>query len=300
MLKFSAVIVTRNRCKEACQALDSIIKQINIAECIVVVDASEDETASVIEEKYSEVTLIVNDERKGVSFSRNLAIEKASNEYILQIDDDAVLTTPNIAIDIMKQFTDKRFAAIAIPFINIKQSKKLFHKSPDYSKTFVAYTYVGTAVMLKRSIFLKLGGYSLELEHWGEERDYTLRLLDAGFFVVYGISDPIHHFTSASRDMKYQNIYLYRNQLFFGFLRAPLLYLPVFCTWALIWSAVNAIRSKNIIWGISGLFQGFLACLKYKSARSPIRISNFKLALKLRKKCGLPLTEVEDWIKKHG
>jgi GT2 family glycosyltransferase len=38
---------------------------------------------------------------------------------------------------------------------------------------------------LRRSVFLQLGGYTESFHFYGEEKDYCLRLLDAGYRVVY-------------------------------------------------------------------------------------------------------------------
>lgn len=300
MLLFSAIMVTRNRRVEVCDALESILKQRAIAECIVIVDASGDDTVSILQNRFPQVRLIVNERRRGVSFCRNLAIQEARNEFILQIDDDAVLTREDISETILDYFTDQRFAAVTIPFINIKQSDALLHQSPNPSVTCVAYTYTGTAIMLRRSVFLELGGYSLALEHWGEERDYALRLLNAGYFVIYGDSEPVHHSTSVSRDMEYQNIYLYRNQFFFNFLRAPMLYLPALFVWSLVWCVRNALRSNTISLAIRGFTLGISACYRYLNLRDPMQLSRFRLALLLRRKGGMPLAEVEEWIETHG
>ena len=45
--------------------------------------------------------------------------------------------------------------------------------------------YIGCAALLRRSAFVKLGGYQESFHFYGEEKDYCLRLLDAGYDVVY-------------------------------------------------------------------------------------------------------------------
>lgn len=292
MNKCSAIIVTRNRCSEVCDAIASALNQTICDDVVVVVDASEDDTVETIRERFPSVRLIVNEGRKGVSFCRNRAIQEARHEYVLQIDDDALLTEPEIAAKTMAFFTDDRIAVVAIPYINVNQSTEVHHQSPDSSTPHVAYTYTGTAVMLRRSVFLEMKGYSLELEHWGEERDYALRLLNAGYLVIYGDAPPVHHLTSASRDMLYQNIYLYRNQLFFNFLRAPKRYLPVLFGWAMLWSLKNAIRTGTFQLACRGLWMGVQACWAYRDVRDAMRVSRYRLALDLRKSGGLPLSTV--------
>jgi GT2 family glycosyltransferase len=45
--------------------------------------------------------------------------------------------------------------------------------------------YIGFAHLLRRSLFLELGGYQEAFHFYGEEKDYCLRLLNAGYCVVY-------------------------------------------------------------------------------------------------------------------
>ncbi len=296
----SAIMVTRNRCAEVCGAIESILEQDVCDDLVVVVDASEDDTVAVLQARFPQARLFVNTERKGVSYCRTLAIREARHEHILQIDDDAVLTSGDIAAETLKYFSDERIAAVTIPYININQSSEVHHQSPEGAGIYVAYTYTGTAIVLRRSIFLAMGGYSLELEHWGEERDYALRLLNAGYVVVYGRAKPVHHLVSSSRDQVYQNIYLYRNQLFFNYLRAPLVYLPFLFAWAFAWSLRNALRSRTSRLAVRGLWRGICACFEHRKARAPMTLSRYRLALDLRKRGGLPFNEVITRMESHG
>ena len=46
-------------------------------------------------------------------------------------------------------------------------------------------TYIGSAALLRKEAFLSLGGYHERFVYYGEEKEYCLRLLDAGYRVVY-------------------------------------------------------------------------------------------------------------------
>jgi GT2 family glycosyltransferase len=45
--------------------------------------------------------------------------------------------------------------------------------------------FIGFAHLLRRDVFLALGGYRELFEFYGEEKEYCLRLLDAGYDVVF-------------------------------------------------------------------------------------------------------------------
>jgi len=46
-------------------------------------------------------------------------------------------------------------------------------------------SFIGFAHLLRRDVFLALGGYREDFEFYGEEKDFCLRLLDAGYRTVY-------------------------------------------------------------------------------------------------------------------
>jgi GT2 family glycosyltransferase len=53
--------------------------------------------------------------------------------------------------------------------------------------------FIGFAHLVRRDVFRALGGYRRMLGFYGEEKDYALRLLDAGYSVVYLPSARVAH-----------------------------------------------------------------------------------------------------------
>ena len=49
----------------------------------------------------------------------------------------------------------------------------------------VVASFIGFAHLLRRDVFLDLGGYQESFIYYGEEKDFCLRLLDAGYRTVY-------------------------------------------------------------------------------------------------------------------
>jgi GT2 family glycosyltransferase len=54
-------------------------------------------------------------------------------------------------------------------------------------------SFIGFAHLLRRDVFLALGGYRELLEFGGEEKEYCLRLLEAGYSVVYRSDALVSH-----------------------------------------------------------------------------------------------------------
>ncbi len=88
MLRISVVIPTFNRCQRLQRALDSVFLQsCQPDEVIVVDDGSNDDTDTMIREKFPDVRYCFQ-ENKGVSHARNVGICQAKGEWIAFLDSD--------------------------------------------------------------------------------------------------------------------------------------------------------------------------------------------------------------------
>lgn len=93
-----SVIVPAYNCeKSICKCIDSILSSQYIDyEIIIINDASIDTTKSILCEKYSHKNniIIINlNKNQGVSYCRNIGIEKASGNYITFVDSDDYITS---------------------------------------------------------------------------------------------------------------------------------------------------------------------------------------------------------------
>ena len=87
-MKISVVIPTFNRISLVARAIDSVLKQsLNPYEIIVVDDGSDDGTSEMIQNKYSSIKLI-RQQNNGVSAARNKGIEHAKGDWIGLLDSD--------------------------------------------------------------------------------------------------------------------------------------------------------------------------------------------------------------------
>lgn len=290
----SIVITSRNRSSELRDALLSCAKQTVDKEMIVVDDASTDDTCMMVETEFPKVRLIKHDKCHGLVASRNEAANFARGDFIFSIDDDAVFTSPDTIERCLAFFSDLRVGAVAMPYINVNISDHIYHDVPDDGTVRAAYTFTGTAHAHRRDLFLKFKGYRPFLFHWGEERDYCLRLMDAGYRVAVGYASPIHHMTSPKRDRKAQNVYLYRNQILFATLNAPSRYLPFLWVQAVIWSVVDGLRNGTPGVLAKGLWRGVADSWRFRKERTRIKPSVFRLAMGLRKHGPQPIDTTFD------
>jgi len=192
----------------------------------VIDDGSTDGTAQMVQCEFPGVRLHREEASRGLIVRRNQGARLARTELIFSIDDDAAFAGERVVEQTLQDFDHPRIGAVAIPFINVKQNDVINQQSPSEEHPFISDTFIGTAHALRRNLFLELGGYREHFVHQGEEGDYCIRLLDAGYVVRLGRSEPIHHFESPRRDFRRMDYYGRRNDILFAWHNVPLRKLP--------------------------------------------------------------------------
>jgi GT2 family glycosyltransferase len=126
-------------------------------------------------------------------------------------------------------------------------------------------------------LFLSLGGYRETYFHQGEEGDYCLRMLQAGYVVCLGRSAPIHHFESSRRDFRKVDLYGRRNNVLFGWYNVPFTILPVYLA-ATSWHGLaHGFRVRRPWTMVEGLLKGYHAIWTYRGERAPVSVAAFRL-----------------------
>lgn len=282
-MKATVVIATKNRMECLQRAIRSVLSQTLFSELIVIDDGSTDETSRMITKEFPDVILFSHKISKGYISRRNESALLATGEFIFSIDDDAEFSTPYVMEQTLKDFSNSRVGAVAIPYIEPHKDDVLLQKAPDQEGVWCIDRFIGTAHAVRRDLFLKLGGYRENLIHQGEEGDFCIRMLDSGFFVRLGNSDPIIHHESPKRCYKRMDYYGCRNSILFLWQNAPLRFLPLYMlgtTWnCLKWTLIPA----RLMTRIKGLCSGFLS--SFMAQRKPVSVKTFQIWRSLGKCC---------------
>ncbi|MCE9589817.1 MAG: glycosyltransferase [Planctomycetes bacterium] len=289
----TVLITSKNRKDELYNAIRSALSQTLPVEVLVIDDGSSDGTSEMVRREFPDVRLHHEEASKGYIHQRNYGARLARAAYVFSMDDDAVFSTPNVVAQTLAEFNHPRVGAVAIPFINVKQDNKVRQQTPDPSRVYAAESYIGTAHALRRDLFEMLGGYRAFLVHQGEEGDYCIRMLNAGYITRLGSSDPIHHFESPRRDFRRMDYYGRRNDLLNAWCNVPLGALAPH----MVGTTINGLRLGFRIrrpWHmVKGIAAGWGCCISRWGERDPVAMDVYRLSRRLKKAGPLRLEEIE-------
>lgn len=193
-MKFSAVITTKNRHKLLENAIRSVLSQTvsgDGVECIVVDDASVDETQSIYENDPRIVYVRIDEkDSHGGNYARNQGLARATGEFVTFLDDDDEWTSDKLE----KQFalyekhpgsvifcgrTFKKVSGENVQVLTVIPPKKF---SGDLSRL-IRTTYVTSTSCLffPRKLLEQVGDFDERLTFW-QEYELCIRLAQVAEF----------------------------------------------------------------------------------------------------------------------
>jgi GT2 family glycosyltransferase len=203
--------VALRRCLDSLTALSALRPEV-----IVFDDASSLPVAEDIEARRPVLTVrTIRDERApGYIAGRNRLAREAAAPFVLLMDDDAAILAGETivrAVGILQSDT----AIAAIAFAQCDAAGKPWQAGMQPARSQVACrvpAFIGFAHLVRRDVFLALGGYRESFEFYGEEKDFCLRLIEAGYQTVY-LPDAlvIHEPDRAGRSQQRYLRYVTRN-----------------------------------------------------------------------------------------
>lgn len=111
----SIIIPTFNRQDKLNRCLTSVCKSdYPHTDVIVIDDASEYDAAAVLRERFPSVRVFRNDQRRLLSFSRNLGAHHSKGDYLFFLDDDNVVATDAIS-ELVKIFQEVDMVGVVAP-----------------------------------------------------------------------------------------------------------------------------------------------------------------------------------------
>jgi GT2 family glycosyltransferase len=199
-----------------------------LASVIVVDDASEipvDTMTGLPLHLGETLTIIRHPQARGNIAGRNEIMREATTDYVMLTDDDAYLMdgeTIRKGLALMERDAAVAAVGFAMAGPDGVPWPKHIQASPSSHPCFIP-SYIGFAHLIRRSAFLEVGGYRTLYQFHGEEKDCCLRLMDAGYDIVYLPDPPVVHLNDpAGRNVKRYLRYVIRNDCLGAMFNQPL------------------------------------------------------------------------------
>lgn len=272
-------IVTRDRASVLPKAIESALAQSypNSGICVLN-DGSADGTADLAG-RYPQVAFINWPQSHGYVAARNYLMRNLAADYFVSLDDDAhFLRGDEVAIAV--GYFEKNPDVAVVPFDILSPERRTPQKRTAVR---AAPTFIGCGHVVRLAAIKKIGGYvPAPGGYGGEEKDLSLRLIDAGFKITLLPGVHVwHEKSNVARDLFEQHRSGVCNDLAMTLRRTPLTVLPAALA-AKFYRHFRFARSHRLekpFWQGVKLFVQSVPDLW--QSRAPVRVSALQKYLKI-------------------
>jgi GT2 family glycosyltransferase len=213
----SIVISTWNRVDLLQEALESIKEQDYLEYEVIVVDNASDDGTDEYVKKFTEENTghkvrYIKKDHSGYTAMQTLneGFRNAIGKYILVLDDDAKFNQSNVISHLVSRMESNSNLALITPDILAPcgSPQMIEYRGDDYR----TYAYCGACALMRASVFYSIGMYDEKLVLYWNEADVNVKLLYAGYDVIYDDSvSATHYFSEKQRVRKKMLYYHMRN-----------------------------------------------------------------------------------------
>ena len=304
----SVLIVTWNRKKDILETVHSVYEQAyKDFEIIIVDNGSVDGTVDTLAASYPDVKLVALPQNLGVSSGRNAGIAIAKGEIIFCLDSDASLGQDSL-LELTKKFQ-------AEPDIGVINSKivsahtGVIDGGPGWAyserqkehqdQEFLSWSFSEGGAAIRKEVFNKVGLFWDVLFFGCEGQEFSLRVWDAGYKVLYFPRSIVYHRASPEKRMegKERECQFLKNNLSIYITRYPLWLLFLMGPLKIGAIVVRSIRRGYLKDVLRTLAEVAKSVPRLSKLRKPIRNDTALLYLKLLRQQGPLSWNLFSWIK---
>ena len=244
--ELSIITINYNGLKDTCELIDTLPLEDDSIEVIVVDNASTQDEATEIEQRYPQVKVIRSKENLGFAGGNNLGIQAAKGKYLFFINNDTILRCKKEDVR-SKMFQPLMDRLESSPKIGVASPKIRFSWG-DNPIQFAGYTPLssitlrnrsigcgeaddgqydtahptpyshGAAMMVKREVIDKVGLMPECYFLYYEELDWSMMIRRSGYDIWYEPACTIFHKESQTtgQNSALRTYYITRNRLFFA------------------------------------------------------------------------------------
>lgn len=245
----SIITINYNGLKDTCELLDTLPLDDASIEVIVVDNASREDEASFIKQRYPQVKVLRSKENLGFAGGNNLGIEAARGKYLYFINNDTLLHLPDELVRkshfgmpaafryLVQRFESDPKIGIVCPKIRFTWGQNLIqyagftplsritlrnhaigYNESDFGQYDVPHPtpYAhGAAMMVSRAAIEKAGPMPTCFFLYYEELDWSMMIRRAGFDIWYEPASVIYHKESQTTGQAspLRTYYITRNRL---------------------------------------------------------------------------------------
>jgi GT2 family glycosyltransferase len=235
-MMFSIIIVNYNTKELIKNCINSILINCenNDFEIIVVDNDSRDGSIEMLQEEFSDkIKLIANASNEGFGVANNQGAKIVKGEFLFFLNSDTIMKN-NILSELEKIFIENKGIGTVAPKLLLEDESEQpfafgfypkilnvifekFKRAPKYlNKPFEVEWVSGAALIIRREIFKKLGGFDENFFMYFEDIDLCKRVKELGFKVIVCPELSLTHLCgkSISRFVKRKSYY-YKSQDYF-------------------------------------------------------------------------------------
>lgn len=205
-MKISIVIPNFNGGQALLECLESVTSnQQLVAEIILVDNASKDNSQLRAKKKFPQIKLIRFRQNKGFAKAVNAGIKKSKGKFIFVLNNDIQLTKSALEKLINTFDKDEKIGIVGGKIVDPKGKFALAGFKPNPYLGFMIYDkrgknkpkeidwISGSAMMIKKPVFQKIGLFDEKYFFYYEDTDFCLRAKKAGFKLFYQPKAKIIH-----------------------------------------------------------------------------------------------------------
>lgn len=214
----SIVIVLYNKAHLDLLCFESVLQNADVPYELVLVDNRSSDRTHELLDRLDGVEIIRNSENRGFGFACVQGAEKARGEYLLFLNNDAVLGAKSLSV-VLRDFSDKTIGAIGGKILladgRLQEAGSIVWNDgsawgygrgddpnlPRYNFRRPVEYCSGAFLFTPRPLFHELGGFDERFfPAYYEDTDYCFKVWERGLKVVYEPRAFIHHYESATQE----------------------------------------------------------------------------------------------------
>ena len=236
----SIITINYNGLKDTCELIESLPADDDSLEVIVVDNASTQDEASEIENRFPHVMVIRSDENLGFAGGNNLGIQAAHGKYLFFLNNDTVIHQPSAISHLIKRLESSDEIGMVCPKIRFTWGNQPIQYagytplSPitlrntsigcgeddqgQYDTAHPTPYAHGAAMMIKREVIEQAGMMPVCYFLYYEELDWSVMIRRAGYEIWYEPACTVYHKESQTtgRISPLKTFYITRNRLLFA------------------------------------------------------------------------------------